>query len=103
MARLLSVLLLSFIAFTVAAYSWNATPNVECSREGLEDAIVTFNALAEKRPRRAADELRKLSARTRAQTQNASIRDLVTIWNSRAGGPDPRVCVRLRESFARLS
>lgn len=101
MARLLGVLLLTVIAFIVAGYYWNRTTRFECTDAGFAAAQVEFAELAERRPRRAAEELRKLSSRTRAGA-DMSLEELFAAWTAPEGEPDPRVCQRLRESLARL-
>ncbi len=101
MARLLGVLLLTLIAFIVAGYSWNRTTRFECTDAGFAAAQLEFEALAEKRPRRAAEELRKLSNRTRSGGA-MTLDELFESWTVPDGEPNKRVCQRLRESLARL-
>ena len=103
MARLLGVLLITLVAFWVATYSWNQAPHFECSYEGLQSAQEQFLTLAEKRPRKANEELTKLSNRTRTDGQAMTIEDLIDEWSDPAGAPDPRSCRRLSESLKRLS
>ena len=102
MTRLLAVLLITFIAFMVAAYTWNRAPQVECTPAGLVAAGEQFATLAEKHPSKAAQELMKLANRTRADTPALSIDDLIQDWISAGTAPDPRTCRRLKESLVRL-
>ena len=101
MSRLLGVVLITLIAFIVANSSWNRTTRFECSDAGLEVAQAEFEKLAETRPRRAAEELRKLSSRTRAG-DDRRIGDLIASWTAPEGPPSARICQRLKESLARL-
>jgi len=102
MTRLLAVFLITVLAYWVAALSWNRTPSFECSVQGLQQAADAFSDLAERRPRRANEELMKLSNRTRISDTVPTIDALVAQWTAEAGDPNPRTCRRLRESLARL-
>lgn len=101
MTRLIAVLAITIFAFFVAFYSWDRTAKFACNVEGLDAAQALWMKAAEKHPRKARQELRKLNERTR-QGENTRIDQLIAKWQENPTGPDRRDCRRLRESLARL-
>ena len=102
MTRLFFVFLITVVAFIVARYSWNRAPDFDCSPAGLTQAVSSFTALAEQRPRQARQELTKLAKRTGLHEGDISLERLIDIWALEGNPPSTRVCRRLRESLARL-
>ena len=102
MTRLLVVTALTLIAFFVALLTWNRAPSVDCTAQGLAELAPVWAELSEKRPRMAAQELRKLGERTRLRPRPTSYAGLVEAWMDTRGEPDRRDCQRLQESIKRL-
>ena len=102
MTRLLAVLAITIFAFFVALYSWDRTHKFECTVEGLGLAQDQWLKLAEKHPRKARMEMRKLTERTRQSDKIVSIEQVIAQWQADPKGPDKRNCRRLREGLARL-
>lgn len=102
MTRLLIVMAVTLFAFFVAVFTWNRAETVTCTAEGLEKLAPTWEKLADKRPRMAARELRKLGERTRIGLRPATYDELIDAWMDQRGEPDRRDCQRLQESIKRL-